>query len=173
MASTCVLRRDAYFMTRMPLKETRRLMLDMYDKYPPLVIAEMTGRTVGSIRCMASAMGMRSGGRGKFHAPYFTKNETEAIRQEYGITPVGEIARAFRRSVAAIHQKAHRLNLGRRRGKAWTKRDDRIVAAEYPSKGPKHVAFVLDRSIHSVKHRARLLGVRRSGKSRTLLGDCF
>lgn len=43
------------------MKEVRRLMLDMYHLYPPATIAKMTGRAIGTIRVMASAMGLRSG----------------------------------------------------------------------------------------------------------------
>lgn len=148
--------------SRMPLRQTRRVILDMYEQFEPRVIAEMTGRTIGSIRSLASAMGIRSGGRGPSHAPVYTDRELKLLRESYGRLPVVHLARMLNRTPAAIQQCAsRRLGLGRRRARLWSDTDDRVVREQYPARGAKAIARELGRSINAVKHRAKKLGVRR------------
>lgn len=149
-------------MTRMSLKETRRLILDMYHLYPPSVLADMSGRTVGSIRTLASAMGAKSVGRGKDHAPEFSAAEIAAIRSQYGKTPVVHLARELGRTPGAVQMKSSRLGLGRRRTRPWSIEDDQVLREQYPDNGARYVARALGRSINAVKHRARQLVVRRN-----------
>lgn len=147
---------------RTSLKETRRVILDMYEQFEPKVIAQMTGRSVGYIRCLASAMGIRSGGRGPSHAPTYSDSDLKLLRQSYGRIPIVHLARMLNRSEASVANAAsRRLKLGRRRTRLWDPADDDVIRAKYPVLGAQQTSVLLGRSVNSVKHRARKLGVRR------------
>lgn len=142
-------------------KEMRRIILDMYEVHRPIVIAELTGRSVGYIRCVASAMGIKSGGRGKDFDDCWTAGEEKILDQCYGRSmAVSELSRQLGRTEAAIAAKASRMGLGRRRCRAWSENDDSVVVDLYAKFGSKVVAEKLGRSIDAVKHRAKKLGVR-------------
>lgn len=146
--------------TRCSLKQLRRMILDMYETHPPIVIAEMSGRSVGYVRCVASAMGIRSGGRGKNFDDYWTESEEKMVAERYGSMTVHELARHLGRTPAAVAAKASRLGLGRRRTKAWTKADDALLVQFYETCGSSFVSARTGRTREAVKHRARKLGLR-------------
>lgn len=152
----------------MPLKEVRRLMLDMYHLYPPATIAKMTGRAIGTIRVMASAMGLRSGGRGRGHDPIYEDSEVEFIRANYGRMSVKEISRHIGRTPRSVTQKARRLGLSPQRFRRWTEAEESIIREHYSDHGARYVATKLDRTIDAIKSRAAKLGVRRDNCGR----DC-
>jgi hypothetical protein len=145
---------------RLTTAETRRLILDWYERLPVCQVAKMAGRSPGTIRNMASAIGMR-GLRGKHLAPPFRAHEVEVIRREYGRVPVVHLARQLSRTPAAIHTKAGRLGLGRRRSALWSAGDDAVMRRDYPTRGAAALASTLGRSADAIKHRARRLGLRR------------
>ncbi len=137
------------------------MLLDLYDKYPPATIADLAGRSIGYIRCIASAMGLKSKGRGQSHAPLYSTEDVKLIKQCYGRESVAALARHLGRTPDAIHAKASKLGIGRRRGRLWGAKDDAVLRELYPQHGAKCVAEKLFRSVDAVKHRARKLGVRR------------
>ena len=146
---------------RCSTKEMRRIILDMYEVHPPIVIAELTGRSVGYIRCVASAMGIKSGGRGKNFDDYWTPEEEKILDHCFGRSmTVAELAIELGRTEAAISAKAYRLGLGRRRLRPWSKEEDQVVVEMYAKHGSKIVAEKLGRSMDSVQHRAKKLGVK-------------
>lgn len=146
---------------RCSTKEMRRIILDMYETHPPIVVAELTGRSVGYIRCVASAMGVKSGGRGRNFDDYWTPAEEKILDSCYGRTmTVPQLARHLGRTASAIQVKATRLGLGRRRTKVWSDEEDAVVRAHYTTQGAVAVAAMLSRTTDSIKHRARNLGVK-------------
>jgi len=145
--------------TRPSLKEVRRIIADQYHLFPPATIAELCGRSVGYIRCLASAMGFKSVGRGRGHSPYFTPLEIKTLKLEFGVTPLAVLARRMNRTEAALAAKCSRLGLGRRRCAPWSESDDAFIWAHYPLRGSE-IASDLGRSKGAVRHRARKLGVR-------------
>lgn len=146
-------------LARPPLKEVRRIIADQYHLFPPAAIAKLCGRSVGYIRCLASAMGFRSVGRGKDHNRYFTTAEEKTLRLEYGATPLVELAKRLGRTPAALAAKCSRMGLGRKRCAEWTPEDDEVIRRDYPTHGTT-IAEQLGRTKASVRHRARKLRVR-------------
>lgn len=147
--------------TRCSTKEMRRIILDMYETHPPIVIAELTGRSVGYIRCVASAMGIKSGGRGKSFDDCWTPEEERILDHCFGRSmTVPQLARELGRTEAAIINKASRLGLGGRKLRRWSVEDDKTLLDMYAKHGCRVVAEKLGRSIDAVKHRAKRLGVQ-------------
>lgn len=150
---------------RMTTAEVRRAILDMYEVHPPATIAALTGRSVGTIRTMASAMGIKSGGRGKDFDDLWTPREEKQLSEQWGLVTVARLSRMMGRTEAAIMAKASKLGLGRARSREWAASEDQAIRDGYPQNGPKPLAKQLGRSVDSVKHRARKLGVRREAGS--------
>lgn len=142
-------------------KELRRVIMDMYEVHPPIVIAELTGKSVGYVRCVASAMGIRSGGRGKNFDDLWTPEEEKMVRECYGKMPVKELSRQLGRTAAAIQTKATRLGIGPTRCRPWTEAEDRLIREDYARLGARHVCKKTGRSYDAVKHRAKKLGATR------------
>ena len=151
--------RDIGSVAKPSLKEVRRIIADQYHLFPPATIAQVCGRSVGYIRCLASAMGFRAVGRGKNHDRYFTAVEEKTLRLEYGATPIVDLAKRLRRTPAALYAKCSRMGLGRKRSAEWTPEDDEVIRRDYPTHGTT-IAEQLGRTKASVRHRARKLRVR-------------
>jgi len=150
---------------RCSTKEMRRTILDMYETHPPIVIAKLTGRSVAYIRCVASAMGIKSGGTGKNFDDYWTPAEEKLLSECYGRTMTARrLASHLGRTEAAIHAKASRLGIERRLNVLWTDADDAVMRKHYTANGSAFVAKQLNRTRNSIKQRARKLGLKQDCK---------
>lgn len=95
----------------------------------------------------------------KRSAPWTTRQEAQ-VRSLYGQATAAEVAQQIGCSTFQVEYKVRRLGLRKRRG--WTGEEDAIVSAQYAAVGADLVCESLEgRSVHSVYHRAKALGLSR------------
>lgn len=157
-------------MAKRNLDDLRDCLLKNYSTQGPEWCADATGYSLSYVRMAASILGVRApwhGGGGKTRAPVWTERELAYLRHSYGVEPVSVLVNRLGRTKQAIHQKATRLGLGRRRGMEWDEDCDEIVREHYPARGAEFVSKIIGCTVVAVRHRASHLGLRRTDKVST------
>lgn len=91
----------------------------------------------------------------------WTPAEDRLLRDEYGITPLADLARAMGRSVSAVKQRANK-GLGLTIRAFWTPEEDTALRRIYPDMTAEECARWIGRSVSAIHARANLLGLKKS-----------
>lgn len=90
----------------------------------------------------------------------WTATEDRRLRDEYGITPLADLARDMGRTASAVKQRARRIGLSARA--FWSPEEDAALRRIYPSKTAEECARWIGRSANAIHDRAHKLGLRKS-----------
>ena len=90
----------------------------------------------------------------------WTEAEDRRLRDEYGITPLSQLAAAMGRSASAVKQRARRIGISARA--FWSPEEDAALRRIYPSKTAEECARWIGRSVSAIHDRATKLGLRKS-----------
>lgn len=104
-----------------------------------------------------------------------TRSESNFIQKNCRTMSIGEISHELDRSIGTIRHflKCHELPRYRRKNitsllytvRSWIATEDEILIKEYSNKTSKEIGLLLGRSSHSIRARARLLGIATKSKS--------
>lgn len=109
----------------------------------------------------------------------WTKQELQYLHAYYQEKPVKDIAKTLQRSYSSVQRKAQALGLTQpnpSQRKTWTEDEITFLLRYYETRGALYVAKHLDRTIASVKHKARKEGLNayvNEFLSLTALADAF
>lgn len=129
-----------------------------YGSMATVAIAERLGRSPGSVRVAARAMGCTSGN--KASVPW-SDEEKEIVRTHYARGSTYVMTLLPGRTRQTIQWMAGELGVGWAR--SWTPEEERVLAAYYPEQGTAVADLLPGRTAEAVKIRASDRGIKYHG----------
>ena len=141
--------------------ERLSVLREFYPTMGAAYVAAMTGHSQQAVKRKAAYLGIRRIRQAD------DSNFLSVMQREYGCAPARDLADACGVSVNQVYHAARRLGLSRPIGRRsqWNECEDaKLAVLALASSEWAEVAAALGRSVHSVKHRGRLIGVRMEGR---------
>lgn len=135
-------------------------------------LARELGRSESMVGKKANQVGLKKGAADRIGMDYWTDEQIQYVKANYGRVSAQEMSRVLGKSKAAIHTKASQ-DLGLRDPNwgayEWTAEEDQYLLDNYPAKKQKEIAQQLGRSVAQVTRRLKL----QIGSDKNLSADAY